>query len=236
MVRATASAATRCAMNRHRLRQLISEGEGVSLEFKRRFTSPEKIAKEICAFANTQGGYLLFGVDDDGTIVGVESEKEQIELVQHAAEFCIKPPVPVQIEVVEIEWKDVVVVRVESSCERPHAVVSTDGRDNRRGIVYVRSRAESVQASREMVRLMREQRPDARPLLLYIGDRERRLFAYLEEHQRITVAEFARLVNISRRRALQLLIRLVRAQVLVLHTDAPTNYFTLVDDGIARQP
>lgn len=82
-----------------------------------------------------------------------------------------------------------------------------------------------------MVRLMREQRPDSRPLQLYIGDRERRLFAYLEKHGKITVAEFARLVNISRRRALQLLIRLVRAELLMLHTDAPTNYFTLVDEG-----
>lgn len=222
-------------MNRHQLRQLISDGEGVRLEFKRRFTSPEKIAKELCAFANTQGGYLLFGVDDDGSIVGVDSEKEQIELVQRAADFFIEPPLSVRVEVVEIEWKDVVVVIVEPSPERPHTVVEHDRRSNRRGVVYVRSRAESVQASREMVRLMREQRPDAPPLQLFIGDRERRLFAYLEMHQRITVAEFARLVNISRRRALQILIRLVRAQVLVLHTDAPTNYFTLVDDAIASQ-
>lgn len=222
-------------MNRHQLRQLISDGESVRLEFKRRFTSPEKIAKEICAFANTQGGYLLFGVDDDGSIVGVESEKEQIELVQRAAEFFIEPPVTVRIEVVEIEWKDVVVVAVEPSQERPHAVVDGNSPRRNRGIVYVRSRAESVQASREMVRLMREQRPDAQPLKLYIGDRERRLFAYLEQHHRITVAEFARLVNISRRRAMQLLIRLVRAQVLVLHTDAPTNYFSLVDDGTTNK-
>ncbi|MCX7929714.1 MAG: putative DNA binding domain-containing protein [Chlorobi bacterium] len=219
-------------MNRQRLRQLISDGEGVRIEFKRRFTSPEKIAKELCAFANTKGGYLLFGIDDDGSIVGVESEKEQIELVRQAAEFYIEPSVNVTIEVVEIEWKDVVVVYVEASADRPHRVI--DERGNKRhvtGTVYIRTQAESVQASREMVRLLREQRSDAPPLRLYIGDRERRLFTYLEKHHRITVAEFARLVNISRRRALQLLIRLVRAQVLVLHSETPTNYFTLVDNG-----
>ncbi|KXB98427.1 MAG: hypothetical protein AA908_03315 [Chlorobi bacterium NICIL-2] len=216
-------------MKRQQLRQLIEQGEGVSVEFKRRFTSLEKIAKELCAFANTNGGYLIFGVDDDGSIVGVESEKEQIELVRQAAEFYVAPPLYVEVEVVEIEWKDVVVVHVRASSTRPHRVVEHP--DSPRGTVYVRTRAESVQASREMVRLMREQRPDSRPLQLYIGDRERRLFAYLEQHGKITVAEFARLVNISRRRALQLLIRLVRAELLVLHTDAPTNYFTLIDDG-----
>lgn len=47
-------------MKRQQLRDLIEQGEGVSVEFKRRFTSPEKIAKELCAFANTHGGYLLF--------------------------------------------------------------------------------------------------------------------------------------------------------------------------------
>lgn len=219
-------------MKRHEVRQLISEGESVRVEFKRRFTSPEKIAKELCAFANTKGGYILFGVDDDGSIVGVDSEKEQIELIRHAAAFYVDPPLQVVIEIVEIEQKDVVVVYVAASIDRPHSVVNKPDERHRRGTVYVRSRAESVQASREMVRLMREQRSDAPPLRLYIGDRERRLFAYLEQHGSITVAEFARLVNISRRRALQILIRLVRAEVLILHTDSPTNYFTLVDDNI----
>jgi predicted HTH transcriptional regulator len=216
-------------MKRHQLRELIEQGESVGVEFKRRFTTLDKIAKELCAFANTRGGYLLFGVDDDGTIVGVESEKEQIELVRTASEFYVVPPLHVEIEVIEIEWKDVVVVHVVASSQRPHRVVEQP--DDTRGVVYIRSQAQSVQASREMVRLMREQRPDAQPLQLYIGDRERRLFAYLHEHGKITVAEYARLVNISRRRALQLLIRLVRAELLVLHTDAPTNYFTMVNDG-----
>ncbi|MCS7000021.1 MAG: putative DNA binding domain-containing protein [Bacteroidota bacterium] len=217
-------------MKRHELRQVISEGENSRVEFKRRFTSPEKIAKELCAFANTHGGYLLLGVDDDGKIVGVESEKEQVEQILLAAQFYIEPPLTVEIEIVEIEWKDVVVVHIPPSPHRPHWVVEQTRNSRRRGTVYVRSRSESVQASREMVRLMREQRPDSPPLRLYIGERERRLFEYLEKNGSITVAEFARLVNISRRRALQVLIRLVRAQVLVLHSDAPTNYFTLVED------
>ena len=62
-------------MRRSELKELIAEGESTTLEFKRKFTSPEKIAKEIAAFANTKGGYLLIGVDDDKRIYGVKSDR-----------------------------------------------------------------------------------------------------------------------------------------------------------------
>ncbi|HQT92229.1 MAG TPA: ATP-binding protein, partial [Candidatus Kryptobacter bacterium] len=66
------------------LKALISEGENFKIEFKRQFSSIEKIAKELIAFANTKGGMILFGVDDDGTIYGVESEKSEIDLIYEA--------------------------------------------------------------------------------------------------------------------------------------------------------
>ena len=59
-------------MNFHDVNRLIEEGEGFGIEFKRRISSAEKIARTIISFANTKGGTILFGVDDDGSIVGVE--------------------------------------------------------------------------------------------------------------------------------------------------------------------
>ena len=44
---------------------LIEDGESETVEFKRKFSTSRKIAKEMIAFANTKGGYILFGVDDD---------------------------------------------------------------------------------------------------------------------------------------------------------------------------
>jgi DNA-binding Lrp family transcriptional regulator len=64
-------------------------------------------------------------------------------------------------------------------------------------------------------------------MTLHIGDREKRLFAYLEGNHKITVKEFAELVNISLRRASQILVRLVRANVLQIYTDRQSDYFTL---------
>jgi predicted transcriptional regulator len=68
------------------------------------------------------------------------------------------------------------------------------------------------------------------PLKLSIGDNERRLFKYLEANERITVRELGRLINISDRRASRMLIRLVRAGVVWIHTHEKEEYFTLSSD------
>ena len=68
-------------MNYKQLLKLIEEGENLRIEFKQIFSNHEKIAKEIIAFANTEGGTIIFGVNDNGKILGVESEKEIAELV-----------------------------------------------------------------------------------------------------------------------------------------------------------
>ena len=56
-----------------KIMKIISNGEGVSIEFKECKTSVPKSAFEtICAFLNRHGGDLFFGVADDGTITGID--------------------------------------------------------------------------------------------------------------------------------------------------------------------
>ncbi len=62
-------------MTPEKLKALIKQGEGYHLEFKQSIPSKASdLAEEICAFANAAGGILLIGVDDKGTITGVELE------------------------------------------------------------------------------------------------------------------------------------------------------------------
>ena len=56
-------------MNEEELRELISGGENSMVEFKPDDCRPEQLAKEVVALANFQGGTILLGVDDDGTVV-----------------------------------------------------------------------------------------------------------------------------------------------------------------------
>jgi predicted HTH transcriptional regulator len=218
-------------MNVHDLSDLIEQGEGFRIEFKRRISSPEKIARTIISFANTKGGTILFGVDDDGSIVGVESEKSEIELIRIAGkEFCdpaLEPP----LDIVPVNGRDVIACHVIESRTKPHYFLGPQDRTNGENTrVYVRVRDHTLMASKEVVRILQNENPDAPPLHVAIGENERRLFRHLEEHDRITVREFGRLVNVSDRRASRILVQLVRAGVIRIHTLQHDEFYTLAYD------
>lgn len=215
-------------MDVEKLKLLIAEGESSIVEFKRKVSSPEKIAKEICAFANSKGGFLIVGVDDDRKVVGVDSEKSEIDTIEIACQFCIYPPVtPKSIEVINYNKKEVIVVEIGESNNKPHTIESLDEKGKTRRFAYIRLGEKSVLASKEMKRLLSSLNANSKPLKIYIGDNEKRLFSYLEKHEKITVREFANLVNISERRASTVLIKLVRVGVLQIYTDSNNDYFIL---------
>ena len=214
-------------MRRSQVKELISAGESTTVEFKRKFTSPAKMAKELTAFANTKGGFLLIGVDDDKRLVGISSEKEVMSEVELACIFYCKPPLEHEIFIVPVDHRDIAVIHIPESYQKPHTVFEPNQPEDTK--VYIRQGEESVIASREMVRILRSQRPDSQPLMLSIGDKERRLFEFLEKKGRATIKDFATLVNISERRAARLLVRLVRAGVLNIHTNEQFDYYTLVE-------
>ena len=215
-------------MNKKELQVLLEEGEGVHLEFKRKVSSPEKIARAMVGFANTRGGTILFGIDDDKSIVGVESEKSEIEMVETAAQFFCEPPIEPIIEIVSYRGKDILAVTIEESEEKPHALITGgNGDENQQSKVLIRVKDKTLIASKEVVKILRSESPNAPPLTISIGDTERRLFDYLDRNERITVKQFGKLVNISDRRASRILIGLVRAGVLRIHTLEKEDFYTM---------
>ncbi len=59
-------------MLKSELLEIISNGENSGVDFKRDDIRPEQLAKEVVAFANVQGGRILLGVENDGTITGLQ--------------------------------------------------------------------------------------------------------------------------------------------------------------------
>lgn len=215
-------------MNLHDVKILIEGGEGFQVEFKRRISSPEKIARTIISLANTEGGNILFGVDDDGKIVGVESEKSEVELIEIAAKDFIDPPITPHIDIVPFDGRDVIVCFIAESKTKPHYYLGENHNEEKENSrVYIRVNDKTMMASREVVKILQDENPDAPPLKLGIGENERKLFKYLETKEKINLREFGRLVNISDRRASRILVRLVRAGVLRIHTHEKQEYFTL---------
>jgi len=66
-------------MNRTELTELIINGESSGVEFKRDDIRPEKLAEEIAALLNLEGGHILLGVENDGSISGLTRDPKRAE-------------------------------------------------------------------------------------------------------------------------------------------------------------
>jgi predicted HTH transcriptional regulator len=209
------------------LNEIIENGESQTVEFKRKFTDPEKIAKEMIAFANTRGGMLIFGVDDDKSVVGVESEKGEIEFIQLAADFFCEPKLNYTVNIMHIYKKDVIIVNIPESKQKPHRLIENGKSDNDYTKVYIRVKDRSVQASKETIKILQKLRQDGPPMIVNLGDKEKSLIEYLNKHEKITHKELKELFNISNRRASRMLVNLVRADIIRLHHNGYEDYYTL---------
>ncbi|TKB97529.1 RNA-binding domain-containing protein [Pedobacter cryophilus] len=211
-------------MNRlkaYQVKQMIWQGEGVNLDFKKTITSCEKIAKTMVSFANNKGGKLFIGVADDGTIKGVKSEDEEKYMIEKAATFFAKPMLEPTFEEIYIDDKMVLVVDIPESDMKPHYALA----DDQKWWVYIRVKDKSVLASKIVVDVLkREHQQDG--VLIEYSSKEKALLEYLEQNDRITLKEYAALLNLSRRRASRILVTMVLAGVVRVHTTEKEEFYT----------
>lgn len=192
------------------LRKLVNQGEGPHLEFKRKASHPEKIIREMIAFANTGGGTLLIGVDDNGSIPGVKYPDEEILVIQQALQKACRPTLHTLETIIPLDENQFVVrLDIPVSPRRPHFnVLGSDTKES-----YVRANDMSIKASREMVEIIRrsKQKKDIR---FNYGDPEKQLMEYLELNKTISLDEYRKLAKLNRFRAAKKLVLLVLANVL----------------------
>lgn len=189
--------------------RLAAAGEGLRTEFKKKATHPEKIVREIIALANTEGGYLFIGVDDDGTVSGQRFIEEEIFVMDRAIAELIQPQLSVEREVLHLNAKKgVAVYKISKSELRPHYLIE----ENRKK-AYVRSGDRSIQASKEMWEILKRQKLEENIVFSY-GKKERILLQALEAKSTITLREYMQLAKIPVFIASKTLVRLVLANVL----------------------
>lgn len=112
--------------------------------------------KEIVAFANTDGGKIYIGVDDDGCVVGVENIEKEMERISSMVRDSIKPDlIPfTDIEAISVDGKDIICVNVSRGGKRPYYIAEKGMKPNG---VYLRHGIVSVPASDETIREMIKQ-------------------------------------------------------------------------------
>ncbi|NTU57788.1 MAG: ATP-binding protein [Chlorobiaceae bacterium] len=211
------------------LLDLVSQGEGVCVEFKRLIHSAPKIARSIVAFANTSGGVILIGVDDDSRIVGIQSEKETLQVIDEALKLHIDPQPQVEICVEEYKRRMVLLVEIPESPDRPHyhmeQVLSREnGARTVERRVFIREGSHNKAATEDRIALMISSKA---PNIISFTDRERQLLEHLDVHGQVTAEGFSALAGIPLPEARRILVSLVRSETLRLVTDGKKSCYTL---------
>ncbi|GIW28841.1 MAG: ATPase AAA [Meiothermus sp.] len=122
-------------MTEAELLALVNQGESLHCEFKRDSPIPDvELAEAVACLANTEGGWLLLGVEDDGSISGLHPKRLPVNPHLLQALIANKTSPGVQVEVHQVQTRDGVVVALRVA-RAPHLVALTDGRVPRRFIV-----------------------------------------------------------------------------------------------------
>ena len=131
------------------IRKRIEKGETSQVEFKSEREKNIDFAKEITAFANGAGGYLLVGVEDNGEVSGIADTSELEEKIYNICSDSTRPVVTPELWKYKIEGKDVFCFYVSAGFSKPYAILQ---RNKER--YYVRRGTRTQEASRdELLRL-----------------------------------------------------------------------------------
>ena len=131
------------------LLQQIALGEDSRHQFKRTIAHPDALAAELVAFSNSGGGTLFIGVNDDGSIAGLDAaEVRRInQLLSNAATQHLRPPVHPLTENVRTHAGLVIVVNIPDGLAKPYL--------DHQGRIWVKQGADKrhVTAREEMQRM-----------------------------------------------------------------------------------
>lgn len=125
--------------------------EGFMVEFKREYT--DDIKKEVVAFANSQGGTIYVGIEDDGAIAGVEQPDSVLLQIVNSVRNSIKPDVTMftASSVMQEQGRPVIRITVQRGTDRPYYIAD---KGLKPAGVYVRQGFASVPASEDAIRHM----------------------------------------------------------------------------------
>lgn len=122
--------------------------ENITTELKREYTPT--ILKSVIAFANTRGGTIYIGVEDDGSIIGVVKQDQVLLQVMNAIRDSIKPDITlfVDYEARKIDEKIIIEIQVQKGTKSPYYLV---GKGIRPEGVYIRQGAASIPATETVI-------------------------------------------------------------------------------------
>ena len=131
------------------LQELLRLGESETVEFKKSTGLMKEIIETICAFANTHGGDVLIGVQDDDAVVGQQISDDTLKQVANDIKLNTEPKLYPTVQKAMLDNRAALLVSIEESPLKPHLAY---------GRPFVRVGATNQRVDREMYAYMLEQR------------------------------------------------------------------------------
>lgn len=102
------------------LEGIIKQKEGERVEFKSSGSDPRRLAEIVASFANSDGGILLIGVNDDAGVQGTKIGRGTIETITNTITDNTDPVIYPKITTPKIDGKKIISIEVAPSNEKPH--------------------------------------------------------------------------------------------------------------------
>jgi len=208
------------------IKKLIERGESQHLDFKFGITDSRKIARSLAAFVNSEGGTLLIGVKDNGSIAGVRSEEEYF-MVEAAASLYCKPEVEFQTHEWNVDGKVVLEITVLPDPETLRYAPDKDGNWK----VYIRVEDHNLLANRVYMQA-RKRKKAKRGVFLAYTEKEKILLSYLDANFSITLSKFSKIAGVTRFAAEKTLVNLIALDVVEQVFSEHGCYYKLKDGNL----
>ncbi|REE01496.1 AlbA family DNA-binding domain-containing protein [Marinoscillum furvescens] len=214
-------------MELREIKRLVYGGESAQVEFKRKINHPEKVIREVVAFANSGGGHLLVGVDDDKSIVGCKYADEEHFLLQKAIRELIRPAVKYTAELIPLNEKRAILhYEIFAGNRKPY--FAFEKKYHRYGKAFVRVEDRSIQASPEIRKILKFNN-DPKDTHFQYGANEKLLFNYLDQNEKVTVNEFREMSGLDYRSASSTMVQMVLANALRIIPREQEDWYMAVE-------
>ncbi len=193
------------------------------LDFKFEVDDPEKIARSLASFANTDGGLLLIGVRDDGSISGIQSDEEVYMLKTAALKYCTP-----EVKFTSKEWtlnsKKILEVYIPKSNLAPHKAPDQKGKFK----VFIRVNDQNMLANGVQMKIWQKLNADKDINFVY-SDEAKTLLSLLKHDNSLSLSQIIDSIKQSRYVIENMLAELIIMKIINMTVDETITSFSLID-------
>jgi predicted HTH transcriptional regulator len=179
----------------------------------------------LSAFSNSEGGILLIGVRDNGSIAGIRSDEEYYMIETAATLFC-KPEISVETKQHMADGKTILEVEVKKGDKKPYFSKGENGKWE----AYFRHGDQNLVANDILLHLWRK-KERKNGVLIRFGKPEDLLMEHLKTKDSITFSGFKKLARIPAYRAEKIIVNLLLCNVLEMNVSEKGYSYSLSRSG-----